>query len=149
MRVTCLNANDNTLLFSDTVREGDEVGMNSLDGDRLPEQVRCSLFNQIGELLQSLVINMSWNDDLNLKDQFGSLVLSSCNSQECIKEVSYTYAVENTGSTAVVVTRFERMRNGERGPLLPRQTPFDLMPGDAGTTTESRTIDLCAGESCV
>ena len=147
VRITCLDSADNSLLFSDTVEEGDNLDMSVPDGDEsLPEQVRCSIFNLMGDLLQSLVINMSGQDDLYLKDKYGSLTLEACNSQVCNTDVTYAYTVENTGSKLMTVTEFARMRNGVREDLLPAEVPFDLAPGDSRTSTEIETVDLCVGK---
>lgn len=123
---------------------GDFVVMRS--GEGLPEEISCAFFSQGGDLLQSIIINTSGQEDLYLKDKFGSLSLEACNSQQCLADVTYTYKVENSGSTSMTVSKFDRFRNGDQANLLPDRIPFELGPGDFATASEIQIVDLCIGE---
>lgn len=146
VRITCLTADINTLLFSGVVEEGDFIALSHPVGRTLPDRARCNIFSQAGSLLQSLTIRMSEQDDLYLKDKFGSLTMEACNTQKCTKDIFYTYTVENTGDTPMTVTKFERVRNGNREALNPNQIPFELAPGDSKMSEEAETVDLCEGK---
>jgi hypothetical protein len=145
VRVTCVDVSDNTLLFSSGIERGDAISIKAND-DYLPEEVGCSIFSQAGVLMQSFIINTSGQVDLALTNKFGSLTLEACDVQDCHMEAIYTYSLSNTGSSPFTVTKFERVRNGERVDLLAELATTQLAPGDTQTAGETETVDLCVGK---
>jgi hypothetical protein len=142
VRITCADGDD-TLLFSSNVMEGDDV---TITGDgALPDAVTCSIFSTGGDLLQSFTIDTSGDTDLFLKDKFGSFTLESCDAQDCIMEVTYTFEAENTGSVPIEVTSFDRTRSGEQVDLLTELESTDIAPGESVSASETESIDTCVG----
>jgi hypothetical protein len=128
-------------LFSENVVEGGEITINN-DGLNLPDQISCSLFGINGNILQTLAINTSGQEDLFLKDKYGSLTLEACDDQDCIVDITYSYLVENVGAVEMIVTEFFRERDGERLDLLGGLDPT-VAVGGTSTATETESVDTC------
>ena len=141
VRVTCANLIDDSLIYSDTVQEGDTVAM-----DQLPEEITCSIFSTEGDLLQAFMINTGGSVDLFLTDKFGSLSLEACNDTDCVVEVTYSYIVENEGSVPVLVRKFERSQNGQVEDFLGDLRLPQIAPGGTESVQELRDINTCVGE---
>lgn len=145
MRMTCSDAADN-LLLSQNVVEGDIVVMSQTPGG-LPDQVTCSVFSTAGALLQTFSFNPSGSENLFLTDKFGSLTLLACDSQDCTKEVVYTYEICSTGSIDLLVTVAESDLNGVVTDLIPLFGSTTIAPQVCETTDETKVINVCA-EDC-
>jgi hypothetical protein len=142
VRVTCADMDDN-LLFSENVEQGDEITMEG----GMPDEMICSVFTPAGELLQTVVINTSGTVNLFLTDKFGSLTMVACDAndmvQDCIQEITFTYEVCSSGSTALEVSTMNSEFNGVSNDLLPQIDDLVIPPGECMVVQETQTINIC------
>lgn len=114
----------------------------------LPNQLTCTLSDNDGNALQVVTLDASGESELRLKDKFGGLEVESCSnangrSHDCLKEIVYTYELENVGTNNMDITRLDISRNGETESLLTEVNDLTLSPGESAFASESQTINVC------
>eukprot|EP00546_Thalassionema_frauenfeldii_P002433 CAMPEP_0178934710 /NCGR_PEP_ID=MMETSP0786-20121207/24037_1 /TAXON_ID=186022 /ORGANISM="Thalassionema frauenfeldii, Strain CCMP 1798" /LENGTH=1502 /DNA_ID=CAMNT_0020612569 /DNA_START=1215 /DNA_END=5725 /DNA_ORIENTATION=- len=128
------------VVFDQEVQAGDliVIPMNGIDICELT----CDIIS-FGSVVQSL----DWTkettcgeEELFLKDIYGSLQLEGCgsgsgNDQNCLKEVEYTYTIENIHNLPMEVTLLERMR-------FTRRVDANAINGESESSGGTETIDL-------
>jgi len=140
-RIQCDDGKGSTL-YEGTVAMGSEftvVGKNR----QLPETLVCVMEDNNGSVLQTLTLNTGGNEDLYLKDKFGSLQVEACDDLDCTVDIVYEYKVTNTGPTALTVTMLDRDRGGETVSLVNKINDPDLSPGEFTTVPEDDVVDVC------
>jgi hypothetical protein len=111
--------------------------------DDLTTQVSCTIKDNKGNRIQVVAIGTSRNDDLFLKDIFGSLQLETCNSLDCLVDVSYYYTIKNGGETDLEIVEVERSREGITDNLVTRLPDTSLRPQEQTDVRETDVIDVC------
>lgn len=124
------------------VRVGSEFTVEGKNGGKLPDSFSCSIANEDG-VLQTVTINTSGDEDLYLKNQFGSLQVESCDNQDCTVDVTYKYTVTNTGNTDLTITELDRERDGQKLDLIDELGKLNLRPGQSTSAPEKDTVDIC------
>jgi hypothetical protein len=67
----------------------------------------CVMEDNSGSVLQTLTLNTGGDEDLYLKDKFGSLQVEACEDLDCAIDIVYEYKVNNTGPTDLTVTELD------------------------------------------
>jgi hypothetical protein len=125
---------------------GDEISVPGGTGP-LPQAITCVVSSTDGVTeYQKVTVNTSGNVDLFLKDTFGSLQLQSCDANDCLRPVEYTYTIANIGGTPMTITKVNRVRDGQSIDLLLSAGQLinqSLAVGESTFVTEGEVIDVC------
>jgi hypothetical protein len=139
-------------------REGNEVfdgvvsvGSQITFGEKsdLPDEIECIIMDNEGHTLQSLNVRTTDDDELYLKDVFGSLQLESCDNQECRVDAVYVYTIVNDGNTQLEIVSVDRSRNGATDSVFDLAKGANLRPGESTSSDEAGVIDVCMHASVV
>lgn len=69
--------------------------------------------------------------------------------EDCSKEVTYSYTLENIGEECMTITVVDRTRDGETENLIGLVENTELCPGETTVVKETETVDFCvAQETC-
>jgi hypothetical protein len=145
-RIKCEDE-DGRDIFNDVVAIGSQITLG--DRDDLPDEIMCSVMNNQGAALQTFNIGTTSQDDLFLKDVFGSLQLESCDRLNCLIDVTYVYTIQNDGSTDLEITEVERSREGISDDLIDSIQDTNLRPDENTSAEENAVIDVCVHTSIV
>jgi hypothetical protein len=129
------------------IGEGNVFTVSNPEGGALPSSVTCSLSDENGEMIQTNAFDVSGAVALNLKDRFGALVLDSCDDTSCLETISYTYDINNEGTTEMTVNVVDRTFTAG-GTILDVDlvnlvNPNPMEPGQVVTIEDTFTIDIC------
>jgi hypothetical protein len=116
----------------------------------LPNKIDCVYVEGEKTKIQQVIITTSGKAPLNLKEDFGSFTLLSCdagppggkNANTCLETISYDIEIKNSGSIAVEVTTLDIDFEGVTTNLLP-DIDKSLAPGESVSLSLLLLIDLC------
>lgn len=138
---------DGVEAFKGVVAVGDQISFG--DKKDLPAEIFCTVKDSEGSLLQEFSIRTTDYDDLYLKDVFGSLQLESCNSLECLIDITYVYSIHNDGTTSLEITSVDRSREGSTDDVTGLVNDGNLRPGESTPAEEPSVLDICVYGSVV
>jgi hypothetical protein len=128
------------------VTSGAEFSVVMSTGAMLPDSITCTVSTGTFVDLQEVVI--STVDRLSLKDKYGSLLVQSCDDQQCLVPVTMTYLIKNVGTNNEVATITELTRETSLAPgsrtFLGSLSDGPVIRGDEITSAEERfVLDIC------
>ena len=154
--IVCTAApNGNSLFITPTtVSPGDALTITQPEGGPLPDQIYCVITGESSEsanVYQDFSFYTSNGNDgatLEVKDQFGSLILDACinadgEGVDCIELVTYTYEISNVGPNDMDLSELERTHNNVTESLVHLLPVMNLRPGDVTQVTETVEVDIC------
>ena len=147
MNLHCNDQDGNVVFDGVSVAIGTQITFGELSD--LPEEIKCSVMDNQGHTLQTFNIRTTDEDELYLKDVFGSLQLESCDSQECRVEALYVYSIVNDGNSQLEIVSVDRSRNGATDNVFDLAQDANLRPGESTSVNEADVIDVCMHASIV
>jgi hypothetical protein len=142
VQMVCLDGT--TILTDITVNPSDTFVVEGAGGGPLPDILICEARSTSdGSVLQTMTINTSGEKNLQLTDCFGSIQLLSCDDNDCLEKVTYTYTFANVGPGPMNLTVAERERGGDVLDFMPQIPDTVLQPGETTTTTGMEVINIC------
>jgi hypothetical protein len=147
VQMVCLDGA--TVLSDDTVSPGETFTVNGAGGGPLPDILTCEARSlDDGAVLQTMTINTSGMESLQLTDCFGSIQLVSCAEESCLEKVTYTYTFSNVGTGPMNLTQAEATTpDGMTIDFLPQIPDTELQMGESATTTGMQVINICEAAS--
>lgn len=145
--IDCCADQDGGEVFKGVVAVGDQISFG--DKKDLPAEIFCTVKDNEGSVLQEFNIRTTDYDDLFLKDVFGSLQLESCNSLECLIDITYVYTIQNDGSTSLEITSVDRSREGSTDDVTGQFNDGNLSPGESTPAQEPSVLDICVYGSVI
>lgn len=115
----------------------------------IPDEIECIVMDNEGNTLQTFNVRTTDEDELYLKDIFGSLQLESCDNQECRVDAVYVYTIVNDGNTQLEIVSVDRSRNGATDSVTDLANNVNLRPGESTSANEAGVIDICMHASIV
>ncbi len=112
------------------------------DNSFLPDKLRCMVTSG-GRVHQDNIIDTSGKVDLELRDQFGSLTLVSCQDTTCLETMNFNITMDNIGDSPMNLNEFTYTFNGQTGNLLPNVFPNYLPPGNSTWIVKQEQINVC------
>ncbi|KAL7567993.1 hypothetical protein ACA910_004579 [Epithemia clementina (nom. ined.)] len=136
-----------------TVQPGGIFSVTSdVPGTPLVQKINCTI-SQVGIIRQWDVIDVSGNVELDLQEQYGALVLESCDGLTCIQEVDLSTFINNIGLNPMNISLGEETIEGLTTNILGNLTPvgdgaleplYVLQPGERAFFERNDVIiDLC------
>ena len=145
-QIACADQDDGKV-FEGVVAVGGQISFG--DKKDLPAEIFCTVKDNEGSVLQEFNIRTTDYDYLFLKDVFGSLQLESCNSHECLIDITYVYTIQNDGTTSLEITSVDRSREGSTDDLTGLVNDGSLRPGETSPAEEPSVLDICVYGSIV
>jgi len=138
-RLVCVN-NVASVLVDQNVVIGEQITVPSSANDDLSEILTCQTISN-GQVEE---FQIDTCEGLSLKNVYGdSLRVESCDEKNCLVPITYTYTIENIGTTEMEITELERTRDGTTEDLIGLVEDTSLAVSETTTATEEEVLDIC------